>query len=128
MNISWKWLLEYVDYGGTLKDAVGLLTMAGLNVDSVEELPGGDALGDALLDVEVTSNRPDCLGHVGVARELAETEWSVRGSEARLTPPESCRATLPLTPLISVEPAAVPSELLLKATTLARSWTVMLPV
>ena len=77
MNISWKWLLEYVDYGGTLKDAVGLLTMAGLNVDSVEELPGGDALGDALLDVEVTSNRPDCLGHVGVARELAALTDSV---------------------------------------------------
>ncbi|NIA21813.1 MAG: phenylalanine--tRNA ligase subunit beta, partial [Anaerolineaceae bacterium] len=67
MNISWKWLLEYVDYGGSLKEAVDLLTMAGQNVDSVEELPDGDAL----LDVEVTSNRPDCLGHIGLARELA---------------------------------------------------------
>ena len=67
MNISWKWLLEYVRYDGPRDEATGLMTMAGLNVDSVEELPGGDAR----LDVEVTSNRPDCLGHLGVARELA---------------------------------------------------------
>ncbi|NLX58442.1 MAG: phenylalanine--tRNA ligase subunit beta [Phycisphaerae bacterium] len=67
MNVSWKWLLEYVRFGGSLDEAVRRMTMAGLNVDSVEPL----ADGDALLDVEVGSNRPDCLGHLGVARELA---------------------------------------------------------
>jgi len=73
MNISWKWLLEYVKYRGPRDKAIQLLTMSGLNVDSVEELPGGDTL----LDVEVTSNRPDCLSHLGVARELA----ALTGSE-----------------------------------------------
>jgi phenylalanyl-tRNA synthetase beta chain len=73
MNISWKWLLQYVKFSGSRDEAVRRLTMAGLNVDSVEELPGGDAR----LIVEVTSNRPDCLGHLGVARELA----ALTGSE-----------------------------------------------
>ena len=27
--------------------------------------------GDALLDVEVTGNRPDCMNHFGLAREIA---------------------------------------------------------
>ena len=33
--------------------------------------PIGDVLGDAVLDLELTPNRPDCLGVVGVARDVA---------------------------------------------------------
>ncbi|MGC1272567.1 MAG: phenylalanine--tRNA ligase subunit beta, partial [Planctomycetaceae bacterium] len=38
----------------------------GLNLEAVHE-----AGGDAVLELEVTSNRPDCLGHIGVAREIS---------------------------------------------------------
>ncbi len=40
--------------------------MAGLNHEETEEV--GD---DLAIDLEVTSNRPDCLGHIGIAREVA---------------------------------------------------------
>src|SRR5262249_29621336 len=30
-----------------------------------------DGLRDTVLDMNVTTNRPDCLGHLGIARELA---------------------------------------------------------
>ncbi len=40
--------------------------MAGLNHESTESV--GD---DLAIDLEVTSNRPDCLGHLGVAREIS---------------------------------------------------------
>ena len=40
--------------------------MAGLNHESTEEVGG-----DLAIDLEVTSNRPDCLGHIGIAREVA---------------------------------------------------------
>ena len=43
--------------------------MVGLAIDAVES--HGD---DAVLDVEVPSNRPDCLSHVGIAREVAVIE------------------------------------------------------
>ena len=33
--------------------------------------PIGDVIGDAILDIELTPNRPDCLGVVGVARDVA---------------------------------------------------------
>ena len=43
--------------------------MVGLAIDAVDEHGG-----DAVLDVEVPSNRPDCLSHVGVAREVTVIE------------------------------------------------------
>lgn len=45
------------------------LTMVGLAIDAVDEHDG-----DSVLDVEVPSNRPDCLSHVGIAREVSVIE------------------------------------------------------
>jgi len=67
MNISYKWLKEYVPTDLGVREVAEALTRVGLNVDNITDLAGGDAC----LLVEVTSNRPDCLGHLGVARELA---------------------------------------------------------
>ncbi len=66
MIVSWNWLKDYVDLGMPLSEAEQRLAMAGLNHESTE--PVGD---DFAIDLEVTSNRPDCLGHIGVAREIA---------------------------------------------------------
>ena len=49
-------------------------------------VPYGEALGlrpDVLLDIDVTRNRPDCLGYVGIARDLA----AQLGIELRLPTP-----------------------------------------
>jgi phenylalanyl-tRNA synthetase beta chain len=45
------------------------LTMVGLAIDAVETQEN-----DSVLDVEVPSNRPDGLSHVGIAREVAVIE------------------------------------------------------
>lgn len=66
MKISLEWLKEFVEVPVAPKELARDLTMLGLNVESVAE-----AGGDRVLDVEVTTNRPDCLSHLGVARELA---------------------------------------------------------
>lgn len=50
----------------TVDEVDAALTAAGFPLDGVE--PKGN---DALLDVEVTSNRGDCLCHLGLAREIA---------------------------------------------------------
>src|SRR5262249_26291891 len=42
------------------------LMLAGLNHEETKQVGGNLAI-----DLEVTSNRPDCLGHIGVAREAA---------------------------------------------------------
>ena len=67
MNVSYRWLKDYVQTDLSAEEAARRLSAIGLNVEGLEPLPDGDAR----LAVEVTSNRPDCLGHVGVARELA---------------------------------------------------------
>jgi len=66
MLVSWKWLQDYVQVGVSVEEFAETLTMSGLNLESIT--PCGD---DAVIDFEVTSNRPDCLGHVGIAREAA---------------------------------------------------------
>ncbi|HUY14376.1 MAG TPA: phenylalanine--tRNA ligase subunit beta [Terriglobia bacterium] len=66
MKISYNWLKEFVDVlvdPGQLK--VDLISL-GLGVESVT-----DVAGDHVLDLEVTTNRPDCLSHYGIGRELA---------------------------------------------------------
>ncbi len=66
MNISLNWLTDYVDVSLPADELGALFTRIGLNCEGITET---DA--DLVFDLEVTSNRPDWLGHVGVARELA---------------------------------------------------------
>jgi phenylalanyl-tRNA synthetase beta chain len=66
MIVSWNWLNEYVPLKVTPTELVQRLMMAGLNHEGTEQLGN-----DWAIDLEVTSNRPDCLGHIGVAREAA---------------------------------------------------------
>ncbi|HKY42315.1 MAG TPA: phenylalanine--tRNA ligase beta subunit-related protein, partial [Pyrinomonadaceae bacterium] len=69
MFISYSWLHEFTDTNFSAQEVKERLTMVGLAIDAVES--HGQ---DFVLDVEVPSNRPDCLSHVGVARELTAIE------------------------------------------------------
>src|ERR1041385_6409029 len=71
MFISYNWLRELTATKLTGPEIRDRLTGVGLAVDAVEAR--GD---DFVIDVEVPSNRGDCLSHVGIARELAVTEGS----------------------------------------------------
>src|SRR2546423_12155745 len=66
MKVSLNWLREFVEIGvepQKLKDALKGL---GLGAESVRA--AGD---DWIFELEITTNRPDCLSHYGVARELS---------------------------------------------------------
>jgi phenylalanyl-tRNA synthetase beta chain len=66
MKISVEWLKDYVEIKESVDELSEALTMAGLEVEGVEE--AGD---DTVLEIGVTPNRPDWLSHIGVAREIA---------------------------------------------------------
>lgn len=71
MDASLSWLASLLGGEGadpplTVEEVDAALTAAGFPLDGVEPRDG-----DALLDVEVTSNRGDCLCHMGLAREIA---------------------------------------------------------
>jgi phenylalanyl-tRNA synthetase beta chain len=66
VKVTYNWLKDFVEIKispGALADK---LTMAGLEVTALAE-----ADGDFVFEIEVTSNRPDCLSVIGIAREVA---------------------------------------------------------
>ena len=87
MKFSLDWLRDHVEIDLDAGELVRRLTTAGFAVEGLE--PFGD---DLVLEVEVTSNRPDCMNHRGLAREIAaSTGRSLRVLEVEL--PESPRKT-----------------------------------
>jgi phenylalanyl-tRNA synthetase beta chain len=66
MNISYNWLKDLVEIDLSPKDLARKLTDAGLAVEGIHEC--GD---DFVFDIDLTSNRGDCLSHFGMAREIA---------------------------------------------------------
>lgn len=77
MDISMRWLNQYLSPADlTPEEADFILTEAGMPIEEYKPtvLPNGEK--DMVLDVEVTSNRGDCLGHVGIAREIAAARYT----------------------------------------------------
>jgi phenylalanyl-tRNA synthetase beta chain len=66
MNISYNWLKELINLDMPAEALGQRLTDVGLAVEGIH--PHGD---DLVFDIDLTSNRPDCLSHLGVAREVA---------------------------------------------------------
>jgi phenylalanyl-tRNA synthetase beta chain len=65
MKIVYNWLKEFVSVSAPPEDLASRLALSGTNIGGIEKGPHG-----AVIDAEVSSNRPDCLGHYGIAREV----------------------------------------------------------
>jgi phenylalanyl-tRNA synthetase beta chain len=66
MKVLYNWLKEFVDLRVPPEELRSRLSLSGTAIEALEETPAG-----AMLDAELTSNRADCLGHYGIAREAA---------------------------------------------------------
>lgn len=66
MNISYNWLKELITIELSAEQLAEKLTRVGLAVEGIH--PYGD---DFVFDIDLTSNRPDCLSHLGIAREIS---------------------------------------------------------
>jgi phenylalanyl-tRNA synthetase beta chain len=75
MRISLNWLKEFVDIPAEAAALGQAITQVGLAVDSRQEVDG-----DTVYELDVTTNRPDCLNHLGVAREVG----AIFGNKLRL--------------------------------------------
>lgn len=69
MNISYKWLKDLIEIDLSADELGKRLTSVGLAVEGIH-LHGDDLV----LDIDLTSNRPDCLSHLGIAREIGVIE------------------------------------------------------
>ncbi len=66
MKISLNWLSDYIKTDYSAEQIAEILSDLGFPCEGIEKLDD-----DAVIDIEITSNRGDCLGYIGVARELA---------------------------------------------------------
>lgn len=67
MRLLVSWVREFVDVAAPPEEIAERLGLRGFEVAAIEPL--GE--NDAVIDFEVTANRPDCLGVLGFARELS---------------------------------------------------------
>ena len=79
MNISYNWLKDLVEINLNTQEVAEKLTSVGLAVEGIH--PHDDYF---IFDIDLTSNRGDCLSHLGVARELS----AITNSELRTTKSE----------------------------------------
>src|SRR3954466_9865206 len=94
MKISMEWLGEYLPKPPDARAAGEALTMGGLPVEVFEQ--HGD---DTVVDVEVTSNRGDCLSHVGIAREIS----ALMNRPFKYTPPTASESATAASSVTSVQ-------------------------
>src|SRR5574337_973628 len=78
MKILDNWLKDFVDLAAPPEELRARLSLVGIDVGAVDDTPAGP-----LLDAELTTNRPDCMGHYGIAREAAAIY------RLRLKPPQA---------------------------------------
>jgi phenylalanyl-tRNA synthetase beta chain len=65
MKVVYNWLKDFVDVNAPPQELASRLALSGTNIGGIENGPHG-----AVIDAEVSSNRPDCLAHYGIAREV----------------------------------------------------------
>jgi phenylalanyl-tRNA synthetase beta chain len=66
VKVVYNWLKDFVSVTAPPQELASRLALSGTNIGGIEKGPHG-----AVIDAEVSSNRPDCLGHYGVAREVS---------------------------------------------------------
>src|SRR5258708_26824183 len=64
--IPHKWLLEHVDTDATPLEIQKYLSLCGPSIERIYEKEG-----ESVYDIEVTTNRVDCMSVRGIAREAA---------------------------------------------------------
>lgn len=90
MRISLNWLKDYVDIDQPVEQVAEILSDLGFPYEGIEHLDD-----DAVIDVEVTSNRGDCLSHIGIAREYAAaTGKELKLPEVELGESQRCASEL----------------------------------
>ena len=94
MKISLQWLNDYIELKLSAEQIAEILSDLGFPSAGIEHMPD-----DAVLDVEITSNRGDCLSYIGIARELSV----VTGKSLKLPKVELTESTKRASEFASVE-------------------------
>ena len=92
-----SWLRDYVKTKATPQEIGELLSLSSVSVERIEKYGN-----DFIYDIEVTTNRPDLMGVVGIARETA-TVLKQNGIDATFLLPKLSKPQTPKTNLIEIK-------------------------
>lgn len=112
MKILVSWLRDFVTIDVGIQALADALTAHGFEVSSIDPPPTTEnktSQEDAVLDLEITTNRPDCLSIFGIAREVS----TIFKTPLRLPPAET----------ISKEHSTCPIQLTIENTELCPHYT-----
>ena len=79
MKVTYNWLKDFINLKISPVELAGKLTMAGLEVVSLEKTGG-----DFVFEIEITSNRGDWLSILGIAREIS----ALTGAKLKIISPK----------------------------------------
>ena len=96
MDISYNWLKDLVKTDLPPQDLAVELTKVGLAVEVIHEK--GD---DFVFDIDLTSNRSDCLSHLGTAREIS----AITGGDLQVKTYENQKPEIENQNLVTIEDA-----------------------
>ena len=82
MKLLVSWVRDFVDVTASPEEIADLMALRGFEVASVERI----GTADAVIDFEVTANRPDCLSVRGLAREAATAYQVPFGGRGHTSP------------------------------------------
>ncbi len=89
MEFSFKWLKRYAKTDLGHERVAEILTEQGLTVDSIIEKEN-----DVIFDIDITTNRPDAMNYLGLAREIAASGYGeVEYPEVSVEEDNSCKAS-----------------------------------
>jgi len=98
MDASAAWINDYLDPPASAEEQAELLTMAGFPLEGREDVDLESGGSDVRQDFEMTSNRGDCVCHVGLAREVA----AISGRSLRIPQPANKATGQPASEVIKV--------------------------
>jgi len=103
MLIQLDWLKDYVEWDILSEELAEVLSMGGLEIESLERVELPDGKPAEVMEVNVTPNRGYCLSYRGVAREVS----ALLGTAFKWTSPEEeltkAWGEIPVTQKIAVE-------------------------
>ncbi len=104
MKVLVSWLRDFVDVSASPEDIAQTMSVRGFAVEALDDRCDGDAV----IDFEVTGNRPDCMCVAGMAREIATAyNLPIRRPVAKGKDENETASSLRLTSLKSVEKADI---------------------
>ena len=94
MKILLNWLNDYIETDLSAERIAEILSGLGLPCEGIKSFDN-----DVVIDVEITSNRGDCLSYIGIARELA----AATGEKLKVPVVEPDESARDVTELAAVE-------------------------